>query len=574
MIFSVMFDMPAVSRMLEAKPHTAVYRMHKYFARRPWNIFSELISHYSSPGELILDPFSGGGVTIIEALRLRRKAIGVDLNPLAIYITKMETHPFQVERFKQAVSKISRIKPAILSFYATSCLNCGSIASADWIEWDEAHHKMARLKFDCVRCGSHGIKNASRNDVEIAGKIDREFETSVKQGKLWFPQTAIPPGDKTNSLIRSGITHFHQLFTKRNLLALGTLLEEVRRIEPPERDFLMFTLSGCLKWASRQSHLRGKIVEGWALHAYWIYPKSLEINVWNTFERRIQAVIRGKLYSNQEIGDFCKFARNFSELAERDASCLLLNQSATHLPFPDNSIDAIITDPPYGGNVNYGELSDFWWIWLDEGKTIEKTHEAVVNRTQQKSLQDYERILAGVFRECFRVLKPKMSLVSTFNSKDARVVSSFVGAVSNAGFKTIRGGVHYQKPIKAYTTTFHAMQVGALVGDFIFIFTKPDRLTLDDTASGTCDLGGFKRELDELISEDVAGGVTESRLRERAYQVLIPFIAKHSLTSPDICKSAADFFEARMREYSNHFRNLRQTIIESRRKTFASAKSK
>jgi len=567
-MISVMFDMPAIG-ILDAKPHTAVYMMHKYFARRPWNIFSELVSHYSSPGELILDPFSGGGVTIIEALRVRRKAIGIDVNPLAIFITEMETQPFRVERFKQAVGKIGAIKPVVLSFYTTRCPNCGANAYADWIEWDEAHHKMARLKFDCAKCGGNGIKSASRNDHELARKIDQEFDTSVEQGTLWFPQTTIPAGDKTNSLIGSGITRFSQLFTKRNLLSLGIILKEISRIAPPERDLLRFTLSSCLKWASRMSHLRGKIVEGWALHAYWIYPKSLEINVWNTLERRVRAVIRGKLYSNREIGDFCKFGRNFSDL-ERDRSCLLLNQSAASLPFPDNSIDAIITDPPYGGNVNYGELSDFWWIWLARGKTIEKMHEAVVNRTQQKMLHDYEMILARVFSECFRVLKPKRYFVSTFNSKDARVVSGFLGAVSNAGFRIIRGGVQYQKPIKAYATTFHAMQVGAFVGDFIFVFTKPDRPTLN--AGGIPDLDSFKRELNQLISEEVASRVTESELRERAYQVLIPFIVRHSLTSPDVCSSAADFFEARMRGQSTHFRNLRQTIIESRRRTFSSAR--
>jgi hypothetical protein len=171
-------------------------------------------------------------------------------------------------------------------------------------------------------------------------------------------------------------------------------------------------------------------------------------------------------------------------------------------------------------------------------------------------------------------LKPGMPLVSTFNSKDARVVSSFVGAVSRAGFRMTPNGVQYQKPIKAYTTTFHAMQVGAFVGDFIFTFTKPDRLVPDETASGSRGVDDFKRELNRLISGDIAGEVTESRLRERAYEILIPFIAEHSSTSPDTCSSAADFFETRMREHSNHFRNLRRVIIESRRRTFARAKLK
>jgi len=54
-----------------AKPHSSIYKMHRYWARRPQNVFSKLIEHYTNPGDLILDPFCGGGVAVVEALRLR-----------------------------------------------------------------------------------------------------------------------------------------------------------------------------------------------------------------------------------------------------------------------------------------------------------------------------------------------------------------------------------------------------------------------------------------------------------------------------------------------------------------------
>ena len=50
-----------------AKAHTPPYKIHKYFARRPHNVFNQLIENFTSPGEIILDPFCGGGVTIYEA---------------------------------------------------------------------------------------------------------------------------------------------------------------------------------------------------------------------------------------------------------------------------------------------------------------------------------------------------------------------------------------------------------------------------------------------------------------------------------------------------------------------------
>jgi DNA modification methylase len=76
-----------------ARPHTPVYKMHRYFARRPWSVFHELIKHYTNPGSIILDPFCGGGVTVVEGLRLGRKVIGVDISLVAPGLSKMKGVP-------------------------------------------------------------------------------------------------------------------------------------------------------------------------------------------------------------------------------------------------------------------------------------------------------------------------------------------------------------------------------------------------------------------------------------------------------------------------------------------------
>ena len=305
------------------------------------------------------------------------------------------------------------------------------------------------------------------------------------------------------------------------------------------------------------------------MHAYWIYPRSLELNVWNTFERRFEAVMRGKKYSNREIGAYYRPAREFSDLS-KNSTCLLLSASSSQLPLPENSVDAIITDPPYGGNVNYGELSDYWWIWLNDGNVIEKDEEAIINRTQRKSLLEYETILGRVFKECFRVLKPGKHLVSTFNSKNARVVSGFISAVASAGFEVKPDGVSYQKPIRAYTTTFHAMQVGAFVGDFIFEFTRPQSQPSVMTRNEAVNLQDFERELVKVISEGVRSRLTDSQLREIAYKKLIPYIATHTSQSED-CRQATEFFESRMTASSTHFRNRRRAIIRTRKRKFRKA---
>ena len=70
---------------LVAKTHTSLYLMHKYWARKPHNVVSAYIRNYSEEGETVLDPFCGSGVTVIEALKLGRKAIAIDLDPIKRY---------------------------------------------------------------------------------------------------------------------------------------------------------------------------------------------------------------------------------------------------------------------------------------------------------------------------------------------------------------------------------------------------------------------------------------------------------------------------------------------------------
>ena len=71
-----------------AQPHTPPYKIHRYFARRPWNVFKQLIEVFSKPNDIVLDPFCGGGVTIYEGIKLNRNIVGLDLNPLSIFIVK------------------------------------------------------------------------------------------------------------------------------------------------------------------------------------------------------------------------------------------------------------------------------------------------------------------------------------------------------------------------------------------------------------------------------------------------------------------------------------------------------
>jgi len=557
------------SKVIQAKPHTPVYMMHKFWARRPHNVFAELIAHYSEPSDTILDPFCGGGVTVVEALRLRRKIVGIDLNPLASYVTEMEASPLNVDNFWQGFLEIKKkVESELSGLYRTSCPKCQSrMAVFDWLEWER--EKPTRMKLICPNCGIQ-TKEATEEDIAFSRRIEENFEKIVSERKLWYPKAAIPKGDKTEGIIKDGYTRFWQLFTKRNLLALSILYQEISAINNNDiRKFLMFAFSSSLKWASKQSHLRGEIVEGWAMHAYWLYPKTLEINVWNTFFRRCTAVARGKKYSNENIGTHHKKAQSFKDLLDGKGTCLLLTQSSTSLPIPDEMVDVIVTDPPYGGNVNYGELADYWIVWHNKDEVIDKTQEIIVNKNQRKSLTEYEEGLTQVFKECYRVLKNGGNMIVTFNSRKLHVVASFVIAATRAGLVLHPEGLLYQPPIRAYTTTFHAMQVGAFIGDFIFTFYKSSNPATDMPLAET-ELSDFKEHIDGLIRNHIGERITEPELREKAYRTLIPFLALHARTHLSTCREAVRFFEEQMKKLTPHFKELREKIIEERRKKYLS----
>lgn len=526
----------ALKKPIKAEPHSPPYMMHKFWARRPHNVFRDLIAHYTKAGELILDPFCGGGVTIVEGLQLRRKVIGIDLNPLACYVTEMEVAPINLDEVRLAYEALSHdVTGEILELYKTECRNCGRDAISDWVEWKGG--EPVKLAYICSSCGAKAEALPTERDKTIALAIGRDFEQRVEARALWFPNDQIPNGDKTDGLIKSGVTHFYQLFTKRNLLGLALLWASINRIPNQEsRNFLRFVFSSALKWASRQSHRRGNIIEGWAMHAYWLYPVELEINIWNTFARRLIAVARGKRFTNLSIGQYFQRASSFEDLINDRGTCLILVQSSTSLPIGDSEVDAIITDPPYGGNVNYGELADYWSVWHRFGGkgTINKSQEVIINEHQMKSLLDYEELLEKVFSECYRVLKPNGVAVVTFNNRDLGVVGAFIKAVAKAGFSLHPEGLLYQPPIKAYTTTFHAKDLGAFTGDFIFTLYKENYQSLFLAT----DHNSIKRKVEQAISEfkdscDLHRH-TQADLRQELYRVLIPFLAGYANRDDDI----------------------------------------
>ncbi|MBI4725673.1 hypothetical protein HY768_00345 [candidate division TA06 bacterium] len=571
-----------------AEEHTPIYTMHRYFARRPHNVFSYLIKHYTKPGDIILDPFCGGGVTVVEGLKLRRKVVGVDLNPMATFITKMEVMPVDLDLLEEGFKKVATAaKEDILELYRTVCPKCRSKeAIAEWYEWsnvficggchkpivlaqakkksagrylcatpkcnsvivpsacDKTEDELITAKYHC-HCGKTGEKPADEFDKRLYRKIEKSFEETVRKEKLKYPKDKFPDGDRQrdDALYQKGITHFYKLFTKRNLLANARLKKAIEKVglESNEKDILIFSFSAALSWTSILTSDTG---HGWQHHAYWLPNISYELNVWEMFVQRLKGgnntVYRGKKSSQETIGQYAVFAKNIKELKEKKKSCLLLTQSSHKLTLPEGVVDIVITDPPFGGNVQYSELCDFWAVWLKDELglkgVIDNADEAIQTRHSgfeaTKTAEHYENMLYKVFKECHRVLRPKGWMVMTFHNREVGVWMSLQRAAVRAGFKLPDAGFDktrgmiYQPPIEHYTPTLHLRAPGSMLGDFILSFQRQEELPEIDNIKDTltsAEEKDFRNKVEELI--EFHGGADESLLMTG----LIPYLNEKGL---------------------------------------------
>jgi hypothetical protein len=119
--------------------------MHTYWSKKPHDAIRQYIEHYTQPGDLVLDPFSGSGSTALAALMTGRKAIAIDRSPAATFITKNYCTPVDVTTLKQAFEELKqKVKPEIDWLYETHCDRCDGPATTAYTVYSQV--------FQCPRC--------------------------------------------------------------------------------------------------------------------------------------------------------------------------------------------------------------------------------------------------------------------------------------------------------------------------------------------------------------------------------------------------------------------------------------
>lgn len=576
---------------IRAENHTPIYKMHRYFARRPHNVFRHLIETYTKEGDVVLDCFCGGGVTLVEGLATNRKVIAVDANPLATFVTDCQTTPIDIRRYEEIMDEIEfQMRNIVGGYYSTKSRESGELTEIRWAELAykalcdkcknevllsnenkaKKDEKNVNGKYVCPKC-QHVVAavSAKRTGYELVSityksrstgervtvkplQLDIEnlqafegggFDELIKEYKLWFPEDRIPTNwdrQQEDCLHRKSINKFSDLYTKRALFSNAYLLKLFQgykdRVDRNLYKILLFTFSAIVRYTNNMTVSAGNWMDGrpvaWAKHAFWIPNQFVEVNPLEYIRMRREAIVDGMRYQQQTIPK-SSLACSFNDLRNDQGTHIIWTRSSEELDLPNESVDAVITDPPYGSNVQYGELSHYWLVWLQRDLDLSNllfdlNSEVLVNRkSKQKSYEDYEEGMYRVYREAHRVLKPSGALTFTFNNKDIRAWYAVTRAAIRAGFVLEPEGVIYQDPIENYKNTAHTRFAGTVHGDFIYTFRKSDQVNREKRSAKVT-----QADLISAIHEYVASNnsATTSELYIVCLKKLIPSMVQRALS--------------------------------------------
>jgi adenine-specific DNA methylase len=359
-------------------------------------------------------------------------------------------------------------------------------------------YEMFAVRYACPTHGE-GFKKADRADVRAYERARDHFREA--ENSLPIPDQKIPDGWKTGDLLAHDYVRWRDLFNPRQLLCAGTLLREILQLpDQGVREAFVTLFSACLEFNNRlctykggNARRPGAVRHIFSHHAFIFPYEMLENNFWGV---GAQSGTFTHLYSSRlrRAKEFCllprerevregrtvrtvslpseriegKLAAGFAELTNGAKNAWLLCGSSEQLPIPDKSVDAVITDPPYSDNVQYAELSDFFYVWQREAlkgsypefepALVRKDREIVKNPKQGKDGSFYEAGLTKVFSECRRVLKKDGLLVFTFHHKAFEAWVNVLRAVLDAGFfVTAAYPVHSEMPLSVHIQNYQSM---------------------------------------------------------------------------------------------------------------------
>lgn len=349
-----------------------------------------------------------------------------------------------------------------------TCRECGhSFQIAKTVRLKDAppaHRMYAKLVL--LPDGSKIYLKADARDLALYAEASEKLRARENA----FPVVPIEPGYNTDQAINYNYRHWHQMFNDRQLLCLSLLAERIRAVEDGRlRELFTCLFSGALEFnnmfASYKGEGTGAVRHMFSHHILKPERTPLEANPWGTpkssgsfstlFESRLLRALDyrrdpfevrpvrkdGKVAGEKVYGLSCvlghEAAESFSEFGEGKSLYLSCGDSA-RTDLAGESVDAVVTDPPFFDNVHYSQLADFFHVWQrhvlgGNGHHAEHTTRSAAE-VQTGDPAAFAARLGAVWAECHRVLRPDGLLVFTYHHSRPEGWWTVLEAVSSAGF--------------------------------------------------------------------------------------------------------------------------------------------
>lgn len=344
--------------------------------------------------DTIFDPFTGSGTVLVEAMLAGiNKVYGNDINPLALFLSKVKTTKLDITLLQQEVqSLLSRIEDV----YSQFCLQIDSVDDV--------------------------MKN--KYSLDLTGK-----DGWGSNAPYYLEQY------KKDNYLNLDIPNFKNIgywFKPRVILLMALIKSEINKIENKDiRNFVFVAFSETIRFVSNRRNGEFKM--------FRMPTKKVE-----TFEPDVISEFSTILNRNViKMNDFVETC------IERDckSEVLIHKNNATSLEdVPDNSIDLVVTSPPYGDSrttVAYGEYSRLSLQWLDLFELTDKEIMGI-----DKSLMGGSKFRNGFeYTLPSKTLKNSLEKIKDIDLERAGDVYSFyldlANSISRIATKTKKDGYQF-----------------------------------------------------------------------------------------------------------------------------------
>ena len=351
------------------------------------------------------------------------------------------------------------------------CPCCHAIMSMEDMRLEGQAKRIGILMTSIAVSGSHGkeFRLPTEHEVSMAEKAYQELDEVFKEIPFGIPDEPTPVGGGSGagrafSVQNYGLMKWRDLFTSRQLLALGLILKNIRKVhreslqEYSSKDwteaivcYLAATLNKVADYNSSLVHWQPKGSKGANTFDRWALPTK-----WDFVENNILVSDSGGW---KAVLDWvCDPVENHLALALSKApQPQIFCQSAMTVSV--TSLDIIVTDPPYYDAIPYSDLMDFFYIWLKRSllglsPDYDRVFSAPLSPKWDKEKQDgeliddesrhdgnsgtskkaYENGMFRAFQMCDAALKPDGRLVIVFAHKEPDAWETLVSAIIQAGF--------------------------------------------------------------------------------------------------------------------------------------------